>query len=62
MSPTEPGHRTLQPSIKRQGSMKNLKGSDDGRLEDDSETFESSDCDKLFAESRYKSKDLDQKY
>ena len=52
MPPTGAGRSLAQPSIKRQGSMENLRGSDDGRRDDDTGPVDFSDCEELFAESR----------
>ena len=43
---------SLLPAVKRQGSMKNLRGSDDGRASDDDNGLELSDFDELAAKSR----------
>ena len=53
MPPIESRELSIRSRIKRHMSMENLRGSDGGRPEDDSEYIRNSDCDEIAAKSKY---------
>ena len=53
MPPDQAVDLSIRPSIKRQGSMENLKESDESKTGKDEEKAEFSDYDELLVESKY---------